>query len=250
MDDAERGANATLTVDWRSSRKSAGPTAVRSSSTLIRSANTASWRGWTISGSRWSKPRPSTRTRRRRKRRAPGSESARIVQSRTADCQNAGRPTLKSLKSASAGAWRDERHDRLRRPRSAMSVSCSSSPGGATTAAGASSSAAPATLVYALSLAVYCTSWTYYGSVGLASAQGLDFLPIYIGPILVVGFGYRLIARIAALARAQNLTTVADFVVRALRQVAERRGARGADRADRPPRPTSRCSSRRSPRRS
>ncbi|HYA72968.1 MAG TPA: hypothetical protein VEF36_07395, partial [Roseiarcus sp.] len=44
-------------------------------------------------------------------------------------------------------------------------------------------------LVYALSLAVYCTSWTYYGSVGLASAHGLDFLPIYIGPILIVGFG-------------------------------------------------------------
>ena len=39
------------------------------------------------------------------------------------------------------------------------------------------------TLVYALSLAIYCTSWTYYGSVGLASARGLDFLPIYIGPI-------------------------------------------------------------------
>jgi Na+/proline symporter len=37
--------------------------------------------------------------------------------------------------------------------------------------------------IYALSLAVYCTSWTYYGSVGLASAHGLDFLPIYIGPI-------------------------------------------------------------------
>ncbi len=67
-------------------------------------------------------------------------------------------------------------------------------------------------LVYALSLAVYCTSWTYYGSVGLASAHGLDFLPIYIGPILVVGFGHRLMARIAALSRAQNLTTVADFV--------------------------------------
>jgi Na+/proline symporter len=42
-------------------------------------------------------------------------------------------------------------------------------------------------VVYALSLAVYCTSWTYYGSVGLASAHGLDFLPIYIGPILVIG---------------------------------------------------------------
>ncbi len=68
------------------------------------------------------------------------------------------------------------------------------------------------TLVYALSLAVYCTSWTYYGSVGLASARGLDFLPIYIGPILVVGFGHRFVKRIARLAREQNLTTVADFV--------------------------------------
>jgi Na+/proline symporter/signal transduction histidine kinase/CheY-like chemotaxis protein len=67
-------------------------------------------------------------------------------------------------------------------------------------------------LVYALSLAVYCTSWTYYGSVGLASAHGLDFLPIYIGPVLVIGFGHRLVRRIVELARAQNLTTVADFV--------------------------------------
>ena len=67
-------------------------------------------------------------------------------------------------------------------------------------------------LVYSLSLAIYCTSWTYYGSVGLASTQGFDFLPIYIGPILVVGLGYRLIGRIGDLSRAQNLTTVADFV--------------------------------------
>src|SRR5271163_2650529 len=66
--------------------------------------------------------------------------------------------------------------------------------------------------VYALSLAVYCTSWTYYGSVGLASEHGLDFLPIYIGPILVIGLGAPFIARIANLAHAQNVTTVADFV--------------------------------------
>ena len=66
--------------------------------------------------------------------------------------------------------------------------------------------------VYALSLAVYCTSWTYYGSVGLASEHGLDFLPIYIGPILVIGLGAPLVGRIAKLARAQNVTTVADFV--------------------------------------
>ncbi|MGD0722560.1 MAG: NahK/ErcS family hybrid sensor histidine kinase/response regulator [Roseiarcus sp.] len=67
-------------------------------------------------------------------------------------------------------------------------------------------------LIYSLSLAVYCTTWTYYGSVGIASAHGLDFLPIYIGPVLVIGLGQRLVARIAALARAQNITTVADFV--------------------------------------
>src|ERR1700733_4283289 len=67
-------------------------------------------------------------------------------------------------------------------------------------------------VVYALSLAVYCTSWTYYGSVGLASEHGLDFLPIYIGPILVIGLGAPVIARVANLARAQNVTTVADFV--------------------------------------
>src|SRR5271168_4949251 len=67
-------------------------------------------------------------------------------------------------------------------------------------------------VVYALSLAVYCTSWTYYGSVGLASEHGLDFLPIYIGPIIVIGLGAPFIARVANLARAQNVTTVADFV--------------------------------------
>src|SRR5271157_5001723 len=73
-------------------------------------------------------------------------------------------------------------------------------------------SGGPRAIVYALSLAVYCTSWTYYGSVGLASEHGLDFLPIYIGPILVIGLGAPLVGRIAGLARSQNLTTVADFV--------------------------------------
>ena len=67
-------------------------------------------------------------------------------------------------------------------------------------------------VVYALSLAVYCTSWTYYGSVGLASEHGLDFLPIYIGPMLVIGLGAPFVGRIANLSRTQNLTTVADFV--------------------------------------
>ena len=67
-------------------------------------------------------------------------------------------------------------------------------------------------IVYALGLCVYCTSWTFFGSVGLASSNGLDFLPIYIGPMLVFGFGWPLVARVARLARAQNITSIADFL--------------------------------------
>lgn len=64
----------------------------------------------------------------------------------------------------------------------------------------------------ALALAVYCTSWTFYGSVGLASRSGLDFLTIYIGPILVIGLGYPVVLRVVRIAKAQNITSVADFV--------------------------------------
>lgn len=66
--------------------------------------------------------------------------------------------------------------------------------------------------IYALALAVYCTSWTFYGSVGLATNTGLDFLAIYVGPILVFALGYRVLARVVAIAKDQNITSVADFV--------------------------------------
>jgi Na+/proline symporter/signal transduction histidine kinase len=66
--------------------------------------------------------------------------------------------------------------------------------------------------IYALSLCIYCTSWTFFGSVGLASTSGIDFLPIYIGPILVIGLANPLVIRIVRLAKAQNITSVADFV--------------------------------------
>lgn len=66
--------------------------------------------------------------------------------------------------------------------------------------------------IYALTLAVYCTSWTFFGSVGLASSAGLDFLPIYIGPIVVIGLLFPLVLRIVRIAKAQNITSVADFV--------------------------------------
>jgi Na+/proline symporter/CheY-like chemotaxis protein len=67
-------------------------------------------------------------------------------------------------------------------------------------------------LIYPLSLAIYCTSWTFFGSVGLASRTGYDFLTIYIGPILMIGLGAPLVIRIVRLAKAQNITSIADFI--------------------------------------
>ncbi|MFM9975400.1 MAG: hybrid sensor histidine kinase/response regulator, partial [Beijerinckiaceae bacterium] len=66
--------------------------------------------------------------------------------------------------------------------------------------------------IYALTLGVYCTSWTFLGSVGLSSRTGYDFLPIYIGPIIVVGFCAFFIRRIVMLAKANNIASIADFV--------------------------------------
>jgi Na+/proline symporter/signal transduction histidine kinase/CheY-like chemotaxis protein len=67
-------------------------------------------------------------------------------------------------------------------------------------------------LIYPLSLAIYCTSWTFFGSVGLASRSGFDFLTIYVGPVLMVGLCSPLILRIVRLAKAQNITSIADFI--------------------------------------
>src|SRR5438105_12732702 len=66
--------------------------------------------------------------------------------------------------------------------------------------------------IYPLSLAIYCTSWTFFGSVGLASRTGYDFLTIYVGPILVIGFCSPVIMRIVRLAKTQNITSIADFI--------------------------------------
>jgi Na+/proline symporter len=66
--------------------------------------------------------------------------------------------------------------------------------------------------IYALSLAVYCTSWTFYGSVGLAARTGYDFLPIYIGPILLFGVGWSLLVRVIRISKAHNITSIADFI--------------------------------------
>ena len=67
-------------------------------------------------------------------------------------------------------------------------------------------------LIYPLSLAIYCTSWTFFGSVGLASRTGYDFLAIYVGPVLMIALASPLLVRIVRLAKSQNITSIADFI--------------------------------------
>ena len=66
--------------------------------------------------------------------------------------------------------------------------------------------------IYALSLAIYCTSWTFFGSVGMASERGIEYVIIFIGPILVFLFGHPTLLRIVRLAKAEKITSVADFL--------------------------------------
>jgi Na+/proline symporter/signal transduction histidine kinase len=67
-------------------------------------------------------------------------------------------------------------------------------------------------LIYPLSLAIYCTSWTFFGSVGFATRTSVDFLAIYIGPILMIGLCTPLLRRVIKLAKSQNITSIADFI--------------------------------------
>ncbi|MBR0753219.1 hybrid sensor histidine kinase/response regulator [Bradyrhizobium jicamae] len=66
--------------------------------------------------------------------------------------------------------------------------------------------------IYPLSLAIYCTSWTFFGSVGFATRTATDFLAIYIGPVLMIGLCTPLLRRVIALAKSQNITSIADFI--------------------------------------
>lgn len=66
--------------------------------------------------------------------------------------------------------------------------------------------------IYALSLAIYCTAWTFYGSIGSASKSGISFLPIYLGPTIMMPFWFLIIKKINRIAKAANITTFADFL--------------------------------------
>ena len=67
-------------------------------------------------------------------------------------------------------------------------------------------------LVYALALAVYCSSWTFYGAVGTAAREGLAFLPIYLGPLLMMLFGWRMLERLVLISGEQRIVSIADFL--------------------------------------
>ena len=66
--------------------------------------------------------------------------------------------------------------------------------------------------IYSLSLAVYCTSWTFYGSVGLAATNGLEFLTIYLGPTLIAFTWWFLLRKMVGISKEQNITSIADFL--------------------------------------
>ncbi|SDX59759.1 sensor histidine kinase [Hymenobacter psychrophilus] len=66
--------------------------------------------------------------------------------------------------------------------------------------------------VYALSMAVYCTAWTYYGSVGRAAKFGLEFVGIYLGPTLMAPLAWLVLRKIIRICRTQRLTSIADFI--------------------------------------
>jgi sigma-B regulation protein RsbU (phosphoserine phosphatase) len=66
--------------------------------------------------------------------------------------------------------------------------------------------------VYSLSIAAYCTSWTFYGSVGRAATEGLDYLLIYLGPTLCAFSWWFLLRKIVRYSKENNITSIADFI--------------------------------------
>jgi Na+/proline symporter/nitrogen-specific signal transduction histidine kinase len=66
--------------------------------------------------------------------------------------------------------------------------------------------------IYALSIAVYCTSWTFYGSVGRAASSGMSFLAIYLGPTLTFVLWWFVLRKIIRISKANRITSIADFI--------------------------------------
>ena len=67
-------------------------------------------------------------------------------------------------------------------------------------------------LVYMLSLGVYCSAWTYYGSVGIAATKGMDFLPIYLGPVIALPLWVIVLRKVLKVAKQRKVASLADFL--------------------------------------
>ena len=66
--------------------------------------------------------------------------------------------------------------------------------------------------VYSLSLGVYATAWTFYGSVGRAASNGVGFLPIYLGPTLMIALWWLVMRKIIRISKVNRITSLADFI--------------------------------------
>lgn len=66
--------------------------------------------------------------------------------------------------------------------------------------------------IYALSMAVYCSAWTYFGSVGRAASSGVWFLPIYLGPMLAMVLAWLVLRKMVRIAQRYRITSIADFI--------------------------------------
>lgn len=66
--------------------------------------------------------------------------------------------------------------------------------------------------VYTLSLAVYCSAWTYYGSIGVAANSGLNYLPIYVGPIIIIPAWMIILRKIIRISKVNKISSIADFI--------------------------------------
>ncbi len=68
------------------------------------------------------------------------------------------------------------------------------------------------TLTYVIAASVYCTAWTFYGSVGLAANRGLEFLTIYLGPVCVAILWPVLLRKLVRVSKEQRITSISDFI--------------------------------------
>jgi Na+/proline symporter len=67
-------------------------------------------------------------------------------------------------------------------------------------------------VIYTLSLAVYCTAWTYYGSIGIAANSGINFLPIYLGPVIAAPLWIVLLRKVIRISKQHKISSIADFL--------------------------------------